>query len=53
MVEVAKRNNASKRTIYRYKNYYDKMKKPATIQLIVAASLHFELAEFTMSDVPV
>ena len=26
MVEIAKRNNVSERTIYRYKAYYDKMK---------------------------
>ena len=25
MVEIAKRNNVSERTIYRYKAYYDKM----------------------------
>ena len=27
MVEIAKRNNVSERTIYRYKAHYDKMKK--------------------------
>ena len=27
MVEIAKLNNVSKRTIYRYKAYYDKMKE--------------------------
>ncbi len=27
MVEIAKRNNVSERTIYRYKAYYDKMGK--------------------------
>ena len=27
MVEIAKRNNVSERTIYRYKTYYDKMKE--------------------------
>ena len=27
MVEIAKRNNGSERTIYRYKAYYDKMKE--------------------------
>ena len=26
MMEIAKRNNVSERTIYRYKAYYDKMK---------------------------
>ena len=27
MIEIAKRNNVSERTMYRYKAYYDKMKK--------------------------
>ena len=27
IVEIAKRNNVSERTIYRYKAYYDKMKE--------------------------
>ncbi len=27
MVEIAKRSNVSERTIYRYKAYYDKVKK--------------------------
>ena len=27
MAEIAKRNNVSQRTIYRYKAYYDKMRK--------------------------
>lgn len=27
MVEIAKRNDVSERTIYRYKAYYDQMKK--------------------------
>lgn len=27
MVEIAKRNNVSERTMYRYKAYYDKMKE--------------------------
>lgn len=27
IVEIAKRNNVSERTIYRYKAYYDEMKK--------------------------
>lgn len=27
LVEIARRNNVSERTIYRYKAYYDKMKK--------------------------
>ena len=27
MIEIAKRNNVSERTIYRYKTYYDKIKE--------------------------
>ncbi len=27
MVEIAKRNNVSERTIYRYKAYYDKLRE--------------------------
>lgn len=27
MIEIARRNNVSERTIYRYKTYYDKMRK--------------------------
>ena len=27
MIEIAKRNNVSERTIYRYKAYYDKMRE--------------------------
>ena len=27
IIEIAKRNNVSERTIYRYKAYYDKMRK--------------------------
>ena len=27
MIEIARRNNVSERTIYRYKAYYDKMRK--------------------------
>ena len=30
MVEIARRNNVSERTIYRYKAYYDKMKEKGT-----------------------
>ena len=30
MVDIAKRNNVSERTIYRYKTYYDKMKEAET-----------------------
>ena len=29
MIEIARRNNVSERTIYRYKAYYDKMRKVA------------------------
>ena len=28
MVEIARRNNVSERTIYRYKAYYDKVSRP-------------------------
>ena len=28
MVEIAKRNDVSERTIYRYKAYYDQIKEP-------------------------
>lgn len=31
MVEIAKRNDVSERTIYRYKAYYDKMKETTEI----------------------
>ena len=30
MIEIAKRNNVSERTIYRYKAYYDKITKSIT-----------------------
>lgn len=32
LVEIAKRNDVSERTIYRYKAYYDKMKKSVSKQ---------------------
>lgn len=32
MVEIAKRNHVSERTMYRYKAYYDEMKKAATME---------------------
>ena len=31
MVEIAKRNNVSERTIYRYKAYYDKVKANGSV----------------------
>ena len=37
MVEIAKRNNVSERTIYRYKAYYDKITK-TELQTILLAS---------------
>lgn len=33
MVEIAKRNNVSERTIYRYKAYYDKMTTLSSFEL--------------------
>ena len=30
MIEIARRNNVSERTIYRYKAYYDKIKESAS-----------------------
>ena len=32
MVEIAKRNHVSERTMYRYKAYYDEMQKAATME---------------------
>ena len=45
MVEIAKRNNVSERTIYRYKAYYEKMKKAEeeTILLTPVKWLHWEV----------
>ena len=45
MVEIAKRNNVSERTIYRYKAYYEKMKKAEeqTILLTPVKQLHWEV----------
>ena len=37
MIEIAKRNNVSERTIYRYKAYYDKITK-TELQTILLAS---------------
>lgn len=36
MVEIAKRNNVSERTIYRYKAYYDKVKKKEEQTILLA-----------------
>ena len=38
MVEIAKRNNVSERTIYRYKTYYDKMKEKEEQSILLAAA---------------
>ena len=35
MIEIARRNNVSERTIYRYKAYYDKMRKVEVDELII------------------
>lgn len=39
MVEIAKRNNVSERTIYRYKAYYDKMREVEDNKQIIFAPL--------------
>ena len=46
MVEIAKRNNVSERTIYRYKAYYDKMreKEEQTI-LLMSAICYMRVAD--------
>ena len=35
MIEIARRNNVSERTIYRYKAYYDKMRKVEVDEFVV------------------
>ena len=37
MVEIAKRNNVSERTIYRYKAYYDKIKEKEEQSILLSA----------------
>ena len=46
MVEIAKRNNVSERTIYRYKAYYDKLreKEEQTI-LLMSAICYMRVAD--------
>ena len=39
MVEIAKRNNVSERTIYRYKAYYDKMKKKEEQTILLTSAI--------------
>lgn len=39
MVEIAKRNNVSERTIYRYKAYYDKMKKKVEQTILLTSAI--------------
>ena len=39
MVEIAKRNNVSERTIYRYKAYYDKMREVEDNEQIISVVL--------------
>ena len=39
MVEIAKRNNVSERTIYRYKAYYDKMKKKEEQTILLMSAI--------------
>ena len=46
MVEIAKRNNVSERTIYRYKAYYDKMKeKEEQTILLMSAICYMRVAD--------
>ena len=45
MVEIAKRNNVSERTIYRYKAYYDKMKKKEDCLLPICDALEITLEQ--------
>ena len=40
MVEIAKRNNVSERTIYRYKAYYDKMKKKEEQTILLMSAIY-------------
>ena len=39
MVEIAKRNNVSERTIYRYKAYYDKMKEKEEQTILLMSAI--------------
>ena len=39
MIEIAKRNNVSERTIYRYKAYYDKMKKKEEQTILLMSAI--------------
>ena len=39
IVEIAKRNNVSERTIYRYKAYYDKMKKKEEQTILLMSAI--------------
>ena len=39
MVEIAKRNNVSERTIYRYKAYYDKMREKEEETILLMSAL--------------
>ena len=54
MVEIAKRNNVSERTIYRYKAYYDKMNKnSATTRRFYATvqnKMHYAVHGHTVAD---
>ena len=46
IVEIAKRNNVSERTIYRYKAYYDKMKeKEEQTILLMSAICYMRVAD--------
>ncbi len=42
MVEIAKRNNVSERTIYRYKAYYDKIKRKRNRHIADVSNMLYE-----------
>ena len=50
MVEIAKRNNVSERTIYRYKAYYDKMKKKEEQTILLMPAICYMRVEDDFFD---
>ena len=51
MVEIAKRNNVSERTIYRYKAYYDKLRKKEEQTILLTSVKWFNATEMTNYNV--
>ena len=41
MVEIAKRNNVSERTIYRYKAYYDKLREKEEQTILLMSAIYY------------